>query len=105
VRLYDHLFRVPDPSDVPEGGNWLDQLNPSSLETLPSCYLEPSLKETAPGAFFQLERLGYFIVDRDSTSERVVLNRSVTLRDTWAKIEKQQQQQKQKQPQAKKKGR
>ena len=103
VRLYDHLFRVPDPSDVPEGGNWLDQLNPNSLETLPSCYLEPSLKETTPGTFFQLERLGYFIVDRDSTSERLVLNRSVTLRDTWAKIEKQQQQQKKTPQQTKKK--
>ena len=90
VRLYDHLFSVPDPSDVPPGGSWLDHLNPDSLETLTNCYLEPGLQGAAAGTFFQLERLGYFVVDPDTMPDRPVLNRSVTLRDSWAKIEKRQ---------------
>ena len=91
VRLYDHLFTTPDPSDVPEGGDWRDNLNPASAEVLTGCKLEPSLAEATPGDRFQFERLGYFGVDPDSAPGRLVFNRTVTLRDTWAKIEKSQQ--------------
>jgi glutaminyl-tRNA synthetase len=87
VRLYDHLFGKPDPDDVPEGGNWKDNLNPKSLETLSTCYVEPSLAGAAPGSRYQFERLGYFCVDKDSTGAKLVFNRAVTLRDTWAKME------------------
>lgn len=88
VRLYDHLFIKPDPYDVLEGGDWRDNLNPNSLETLPECYLEPSLAAAKPGDRFQFERLGYFCVDPDSKPGALVFNRTVTLVDTWAKIEK-----------------
>ncbi len=89
VRLYDHLFAVPNPDEVPEGQPFTVNLNPKSLEVLKTCYLEPSLKSAAPGSRYQFERLGYFCVDKDSTPNRLVFNRSVTLADTWAKIEKQ----------------
>lgn len=88
VRLYDHLFLKPDPDDVPEGKTWLDNLNPNSLEILRGCKLEPSLADARVGDRFQFERLGYFCVDTDSTPGQRVFNRTVTLRDTWAKIEK-----------------
>jgi glutaminyl-tRNA synthetase len=88
VRLYDHLFNTPDPDNVPEGTDYKSNLNPSSLEVLPACPVEPSLANAKPGSRFQFERLGYFCVDADSTSGRLVFNRTVTLRDTWAKIEK-----------------
>lgn len=88
VRLYDHLFSKPDPDDVPEGQNYLANLNPGSLEVLPSCYVEPSVQGAAPGARYQFERLGYFCVDQDATASRLVFNRAVTLHDTWARIEK-----------------
>ncbi len=88
VRLYDHLFRVPDPGDVPEGTDWKSYLNPHSLEVLTSCQVEPALRGAQPGFRCQLERQGYFCVDPDTTPERLVFNRTVTLRDTWAKIEK-----------------
>jgi glutaminyl-tRNA synthetase len=88
VRLYDHLFRTPDPDEVPEGESYLANLNPTSLEVLPRCYLEPSVKGATRGARFQFERLGYFCVDKDSTAQRLVFNRAVTLADTWAKIQK-----------------
>src|SRR5262245_51860804 len=88
VRLYDHLFAKPDPDDVPEGKTYLDNLNPESLVTLTGCKLEPSLATARPGEKFQFERLGYFCVDKDSAPARPVFNRAVTLRDTWAKIEK-----------------
>ncbi len=91
VRLYDHLFRKPNPDDVPEGANYLDNLNPNSLEVLQGCKLEPSLAAATPGARYQFERLGYFCVDKDSTPTKPVFNRTVTLRDTWAKIEKSRQ--------------
>jgi glutaminyl-tRNA synthetase len=91
VRLYDHLFTKPDPDEVPEGGNYLDNLNPNSLEVLPGCKLEPSLAAAVPGSRYQFERLGYFCVDKDSAANKPVFNRTVTLRDTWAKIEKSQQ--------------
>jgi glutaminyl-tRNA synthetase len=83
VRLYDHLFNRPDPG---ADGEFLDDLNPDSLEVIENAWLEPSIADFGPGARFQLERLGYFCVDPDSTSGRQVLNRTVTLRDTWAKV-------------------
>ena len=80
---------APDPDDVPPGGDYKDNLNPNSLEVLTGCRLEPCLREMQPGSACQFERLGYFCVDsRDSTAEHLVFNRTVTLRDTWAKIEK-----------------
>jgi len=86
VRLYDHLFKVPYPEDVPEGGDWMDNLNPYSLEVLTGCKLEPSLASARPGDRFQFERLGYFCVDsRDSRPDALVFNRTVALRDSWAK--------------------
>ena len=88
VRLYDRLFTVPNPMSAGEGKTYLDYLNPNSLQVLTDCKLEPSLGEAAPGERFQFERKGYFIVDPDSTPERPVFNRTVTLRDTWAKLEK-----------------
>jgi glutaminyl-tRNA synthetase len=97
VRLYDHLFTKPDPDDVPEGQDYRVNLNPHSLEVLKGARLEPSLAGAAPGARFQFERLGYFNVDPvDAKPGALVFNRSVTLRDTWAKIEKAQQQPKKK---------
>ena len=88
VRLYDHLFSKPDPDDVPEGQTYLDNLNPKSLEVLTGCKLEPSLAGKPAGYTVQFERLGYFCVDEDSAPGKPVFNRAVTLRDTWAKIEK-----------------
>ncbi len=88
VRLYDHLFVKPDPDDVPEGQDYLANLNPKSLEALTGCKLEPSLTSAKAGDRFQFERLGYFVVDPDTTPGKLVFNRAVTLRDTWAKIEK-----------------
>jgi glutaminyl-tRNA synthetase len=89
VRLYDHLFNKPDPDDVPDGQDYKTNLNAKSLETLPSALVEPSVKSAKPGARFQFERLGYFCVDsKDSSPGKPVLNRAVTLADTWAKIEK-----------------
>lgn len=86
IRLYDHLFLKPDPDDVEEGKDYRSNLNPNSLEVLSECRLEPSLKDAKPGDLFQFERMGYFCLDPDSTEERLVFNRTVTLRDTWAKI-------------------
>lgn len=90
VRLYDHLFLKPDPDDVEPGKTYLDNLNPNSLQILSGCMLEPSLAEAQVGDRFQFERQGYFCVDPDSTPGKLVFNRTVTLRDTWAKIEKKQ---------------
>jgi glutaminyl-tRNA synthetase len=93
VRLYDHLFAKSDPSEVEEGGDFRDNLNPDSIEVLTRCKLEPGLAETEPGALYQFERMGYFCADIvDSKPSRLVFNRTITLRDTWAKIEKAQQQ-------------
>jgi glutaminyl-tRNA synthetase len=86
VRLYDRLFTVPDPS----GEDWLAHLNPSSLEVLRHCKAEPRMATAKPQDRFQFERLGYFCVDEDSTDSNVVVNRTVTLRDTWAKINREQ---------------
>ena len=88
VRLYDHLFNKPDPDDVPDGQDYLANLNPNSLVVLQGCKLEPSIAGAAVGSRYQFERLGYFCVDRDSKPGRLVFNRSVTLRDTWAKMQK-----------------
>jgi glutaminyl-tRNA synthetase len=87
VRLYDHLFLKPDPDDVEPGQTYLDNLNPEALRVVHGV-VEPSIADSAPGARYQFERLGYFCADPDSTPGRPVFNRTVTLRDTWAKIEK-----------------
>ena len=88
IRLYDNLFSNPDPGDVPDGKDFTANLNPNSLEIVPQAKLEPSLKLGKPGDRFQFERLGYFCVDPDSTPEKLVFNRTVALKDTWAKVEK-----------------
>lgn len=88
VRLYDHLFTRPDPGNVPEGQDYKVNLNPNSLERLTRCYVEPSLRGAAAGSRYQFERLGYFAVDPDSAPDRLVFNRTVSLVDTWKKIEK-----------------
>ncbi|MBU0684190.1 MAG: glutamine--tRNA ligase/YqeY domain fusion protein [Candidatus Omnitrophota bacterium] len=89
VRLYDHLFTKRDPNDTEEGKAYIDGLNPNSLEKLPECYLEPSLKKAVVEARYQFERLGYFCLDsRDSKESNPVFNRIVSLRDTWKKIVK-----------------
>ncbi|HEX4131231.1 MAG TPA: glutamine--tRNA ligase/YqeY domain fusion protein [Pirellulales bacterium] len=89
VRLYDHLFSKSDPDEVAPGGNYKDNINPESLVMLKDCKLEPSLAKAEPGSRMQFERLGYFSVDTvDSKPGRPVFNRTVSLRDTWAKIEK-----------------
>ncbi len=90
VRLYDHLFRTMDPEEVEPGKTWLDNLNPSSLQTLTDARLEPSLVKAHVGDRFQFERLGYFAVDPDSAPGKMVFNRTVTLRDEWAKLQKKQ---------------
>jgi glutaminyl-tRNA synthetase len=87
VRLYENLFAKEDPNAVEEGKDFLSNLNSKSLEILTDCKLEPSLATAQAGDRFQFERLGYFCVDLDTTSERLVFNRTVALRDTWAKIE------------------
>ena len=88
VRLYNHLFVKPDPDDVEEGADWKSNLNENSLETWISCRVEPSLAGAVPGSRYQFERLGYFCVD--SPEGPLVFNRTVPLRDSWAKIEKAQ---------------
>jgi glutaminyl-tRNA synthetase len=88
VRLYDTLFTREDPNQVDEGQDFTANLNPQSLEVVNGAKLEPSLLGAKPGTGYQFERLGYFSVDPDTTSEKLVFNRTVALRDTWAKIEK-----------------
>lgn len=86
VRMYDHLFKVEYPDDALEGGTFLDNINPNSLEVLTSAQLEPLLLNALPGQHFQFERLGYFFVDPvDSKPQKPVFNRTATLRDSWAK--------------------
>jgi glutaminyl-tRNA synthetase len=87
VRVYDHLFTTPDPDDVPAGQDFTVNLNPHSLEVLAG-KVEPGLAGAAAGSRYQFIRHGYFCVDPDSTAKRLVFNRTVPLRDTWAKIEK-----------------
>jgi len=86
VRLYDRLFSVEDPENVPEGGSFTDNLNPHSLEVIRDAQAEPSLSESSVGAIVQFERLGYFCVDPDSKPGALVFNRTVSLKDTWARI-------------------
>lgn len=89
VRLYEHLFTQENPSDVPEGVDWKDLLNPDSLKVLDQCKLEPSLAAAQPGERFQFERNGYFCVDaQDSTADKLVFNRTVSLKDGWSKAKK-----------------
>ncbi|NLX59336.1 MAG: glutamine--tRNA ligase/YqeY domain fusion protein [Phycisphaerae bacterium] len=87
VRLYDHLFTKEDPDDVPEGQDFRANLDPHSLDVLAGCKVEPCLADAPAGSRYQFERLGYFCVDPDSALGRPVFNRTVTLRDTWAKIQ------------------
>lgn len=86
VRLYDQLFRVENPDDIPEGGDYKDNLSPESLIVLKNCKLEPVLANTKPGDRFQFLRIGYFCTDRDSKPGSLVFNRTVGLKDTWAKL-------------------
>ncbi len=88
VRLYDHLFLKPDPDDVEQGKDWTANLNPDSLAVLTGCLVEPGLAEAEPGSRYQFLRQGYFCVDPDSTGSLPVFNRTVALRDSWAKIER-----------------
>ena len=89
VRLYDRLFTHPSPDKGEEGAEYTAYINPESLRTLTHCYLEASLAEAQPGQQFQFEREGYFCVDPDHSHARPIFNRTVTLRDTWAKLEMQ----------------
>jgi len=93
VRLYDHLFLKPNPEEVEEGSDFKANLNPNSLEKLTSCKIEPSLAGAKPGNRYQFLRLGYFCVDPDSSDEKPVFSRTVSLHDEWAKIEKAQESQ------------
>jgi len=90
VRVYENLFLKEDPSDVEEGQDVLDNLNPNSLEIISDAKVEPSLANAAPGTRYQFERLGYFCVDPDSKAGKPVFNRTVALKDTWAKVERKQ---------------
>jgi glutaminyl-tRNA synthetase len=90
IRLYDRLFTRPDPNDPEEGKTHLDYINPNSLRILSNSRVEPSLAQAAPGARYQFERQGYFCLDADTTPGRLVFNRTLELRDTWAKIEQTQ---------------
>jgi glutaminyl-tRNA synthetase len=90
VRLYDRLFTQENPDDAPEGQDFRDFINPASLETLSDCKLEPALGAVSPGDKVQFERLGYFCADADGTPGKPVFNRTVGLKDAWAKIEKKQ---------------
>jgi len=90
VRLYNHLFLKENPDDVEDDKDFKSNLNPNSLETLTECQIEPSLIDANPGNRYQFLRQGYFCVDPDSSSGKPVFNRTVSLRDTWAKIQKEQ---------------
>jgi len=87
VRVYDHLFTTLDPDDVPEGSDWKDNINPDSMVVMESAKLEQGLNQAKPGERFQFLRLGYFCVDKDSTPEAPIFNRTVALRDTWARMD------------------
>ena len=88
VRLYDKLFTVENPNETPEGADFTTFINPKSLDVVAG-KAEPSLKNARPGDRYQFERLGYFCADKSSTGEKLVFNRTVELRDTWAKLQKQ----------------
>ncbi len=88
IRLYDKLFNKISPGDAPEGGSFLDNLNPNSLEVITDAKLEPSLGSAKLEDRYQFERVGYFSLDPDSTAEKLIFNRTLALKDSWAKIEK-----------------
>jgi glutaminyl-tRNA synthetase len=88
IRVYDKLFSKPDPYDFPEGGDIFDNLNPNSLQVVTTARLEPSLANAKLDDRFQFERVGYFCLDPDSTESRKIFNRTLPLKDSWAKIEK-----------------
>ncbi|HQK34799.1 MAG TPA: glutamine--tRNA ligase/YqeY domain fusion protein [Spirochaetales bacterium] len=88
VRLYDHLFESERPRDVPPDVDWISTVNPQSLQVIPNAWAEPLLAESKPEQKYQFERLGYFVCDPDSTQTKKVFNRTITLKDTWAKLEK-----------------
>jgi glutaminyl-tRNA synthetase len=90
VRLYDRLFTAEDPEQADPGRSFLDYLNPASLEVLGGCRAEPGLAGARPGTRVQFERIGYFCVDPDSGPGALVFNRTVSLRDTWARLEQRQ---------------
>jgi glutaminyl-tRNA synthetase len=90
IRIYENLFSKEDPNQTAEGEDFTANLNPNSLDVLTDAKLEPSLANAAPGSRYQFERLGYFCVDPDSAPGKPVFNRTVALKDTWAKIEKKQ---------------
>jgi len=87
VRLYDRLFTHPFPKEAE--GDFTDYINPDSLQVIENAKVEPSLKDAPVGNSYQFERVGYFCVDPDTTDEKLVFNRTIALRDSWAKIEKQ----------------
>ena len=91
IRLYDHLLAKENPDDLDEGEDFSVNLNPDSLKVVPHCKMEPSLGKSEPFDRYQFERLGYFCTDPDSTAQRLVFNRTVGLRDAWAKVQKQKQ--------------
>jgi glutaminyl-tRNA synthetase len=86
LRLYDKLFSVPNPDDVPEGADFTSVLNPDSLVVVRGAKIEPSVGQGGTGARYQFERTGYFAADPDSREGMLVFNRTVTLKDTWAKL-------------------
>ena len=88
VRLYDHLFTKEDPMDAPEGQDFTVNLNSQSEQVVKGCFVEPSAAKALAGTHLQFERLGYFCVDKDTLPSAPVFNRTVTLKDTWAKIQK-----------------
>jgi glutaminyl-tRNA synthetase len=90
VRVYENLFTKANLAQVEEGKDVFDYLNPNSLEVIPNAKLEPSLAGAAPGSRYQFERLGYFCCDPDSEPGALVFNRTVALKDSWAKVEKKQ---------------
>ena len=88
VRLYENLFLTEDPNDSSRGQEWTENLNPKSLEVVAHPKLEPSLKHAKAGTSYQFERLGYFCLDRDATPDKPIFNRTLGLRDSYAKIDK-----------------
>ena len=87
MRLYDRLFSAENPYDVPEGEDFIASLSPNSLTVLDSVQLEPSVQDLAAGQTVQFERKGYFSLDPDSSGDQLIFNRTITLRDSWAKIQ------------------
>jgi glutaminyl-tRNA synthetase len=90
VRIYEHLFTKENPDEAEEGDDFISNLNPNSLEVVAAAKVEPSLANVSAGTRYQFERLGYFSVDPESKPGKPVFNRTVALKDTWAKVEKKQ---------------